>query len=148
MYVVMPPHCSSLSLIARFLGPTWGPSGTNRSQVGPMLAPWTLLSGMLVRIVQLALTSKTVIWSDMTGLLIAQTYWDKHLSQNSISRVLCYAENTSHIVSWLWNLWLWNYYKQLSWTMKYFCGMKTFCSRFKHDYGLTSILGPKIQLPA
>ena len=32
-------------LIARFMGPTWGPSGTDRTQVGPMLAPWTLLSG-------------------------------------------------------------------------------------------------------
>ena len=26
------------------MGPTWGPSGANRTQVGPMLAPWTLLS--------------------------------------------------------------------------------------------------------
>ena len=34
------------SLIARFMGPTWGSSGADRSQVGPMLAPWTLLSGM------------------------------------------------------------------------------------------------------
>ena len=31
--------------IARFMGPTWSPSGANRTQVGPMLAPWTLLSG-------------------------------------------------------------------------------------------------------
>ena len=30
--------------IARFMGLTWGPSGANRTQVGPMLAPWTLLS--------------------------------------------------------------------------------------------------------
>ena len=35
-----------LSLIAGFMGPTWGPSGTDRTQVGPMLVPWTLLSGM------------------------------------------------------------------------------------------------------
>ena len=33
------------TLIARFLGPTWGPSGADRTQMGPMLAPWTLLSG-------------------------------------------------------------------------------------------------------
>ena len=32
-------------LIVRFMGPTWGPSGADRSQVGPMLVPWTLLSG-------------------------------------------------------------------------------------------------------
>ena len=34
------------SLIARFMGPTWGPSGADRTQVGPMLAPWTLPSGL------------------------------------------------------------------------------------------------------
>ena len=28
------------------MGPTWGPSGTARTQVGPILAPWTLLSGL------------------------------------------------------------------------------------------------------
>ena len=32
-------------LIAGFMGPTWGPAGADRTQVGPMLAPWTLLSG-------------------------------------------------------------------------------------------------------
>ena len=26
------------------MGPIWGPSGTDKAQVGPMLAPWTLLS--------------------------------------------------------------------------------------------------------
>ena len=31
--------------IAKFMGPTWGPSGSCRPQMGPMLAPWTLLSG-------------------------------------------------------------------------------------------------------
>ena len=28
------------------MGPTWGPSGADRTQVGAMLAPWTLLSGL------------------------------------------------------------------------------------------------------
>ena len=32
-------------LIARFMRPTWGPSGADRTQGGPMLAPWSLLSG-------------------------------------------------------------------------------------------------------
>ena len=32
-----------LTLIAKFMGPTWGPSGADRTQVGPMSAPWTLL---------------------------------------------------------------------------------------------------------
>ena len=30
--------------IARFMGPIWGPPGADRTQVGPVLAPWTLLS--------------------------------------------------------------------------------------------------------
>ena len=39
-------QCSSslTSLIARFMGPTWGPYGADRTLVGPMLTPWTLLS--------------------------------------------------------------------------------------------------------
>ena len=32
--------------IARFMGPTWGPPGADRTKVGPMFAPWTLLSGV------------------------------------------------------------------------------------------------------
>ena len=35
----------TVSPIARFIGPTCGTSGADRTQVGPMLAPWTLLSG-------------------------------------------------------------------------------------------------------
>ena len=34
------------SQIAKFMGPTWGPPGSCRPQMGPMLAPWTLLSGI------------------------------------------------------------------------------------------------------
>ena len=35
-------------LIARFVGPTWGPHGAARTQMGPMLATWTLLSGLFL----------------------------------------------------------------------------------------------------
>ena len=37
---------SYISLIARFMGPTWGPPGADRTQVDPMLAPWILLFGI------------------------------------------------------------------------------------------------------
>ena len=33
--------------IAKFIGPTWGPPGSCWPQMGPMLAPWTLLSGKI-----------------------------------------------------------------------------------------------------
>ena len=36
-----------LPLIARFMGPTWGSLGADRTQVGPLLAPWTLISRTL-----------------------------------------------------------------------------------------------------
>ena len=39
---------SLVAQIARFMGPTWGPPGSCRPQLGPMLAPWTLLSGRFV----------------------------------------------------------------------------------------------------
>ena len=32
------------TLIASFMGPAWGPSGADMTQLGPMLTPWTLLS--------------------------------------------------------------------------------------------------------
>ena len=34
------------SQIVRFMGPTWVPPGSCRPQMGPMLVPWTLLSGL------------------------------------------------------------------------------------------------------
>ena len=34
------------SQIAKFMRPTWGPPGSYRAQVSPMLAPWTTLSGL------------------------------------------------------------------------------------------------------
>ena len=40
------PTVQLQSLIEKFMGPTWSPSGGARTQVGPMLAPWTLLSGL------------------------------------------------------------------------------------------------------
>ena len=36
---IVQPHSGETALIATFMGPTWGPSGADRTQVGPMLAP-------------------------------------------------------------------------------------------------------------
>ena len=40
------PSCT-LALIARLMRSTWGPSGADMTLVGPILAPWTLLSGCI-----------------------------------------------------------------------------------------------------
>ena len=47
LYIIHGVYCTSVSTppIARFMGPTWGPSGADRTQVDPMLVPLTLLSG-------------------------------------------------------------------------------------------------------
>ena len=37
-YLLCPTRDKGRALIARFMGPTWGPSGADRTQVGPMLA--------------------------------------------------------------------------------------------------------------
>ena len=46
---VMTPLCGYTDnvgpQVARFVGPTWGPTGADKTHVGPMLAPWALLSG-------------------------------------------------------------------------------------------------------
>ena len=47
--VVLPqkqwPNLQLCTQMARFMGPTWGPPGADRTQVGPMLAPCIFLSG-------------------------------------------------------------------------------------------------------
>ena len=40
------------SQIAKFMGPTWGPLGSCRPPMGPMLAPWILLSGLTALLTQ------------------------------------------------------------------------------------------------
>ena len=39
--------CGLVFLIARFMEPKWGPPGSCRPQMGPILAPWTLLLGLV-----------------------------------------------------------------------------------------------------
>ena len=57
------------SQIARFVGPTWGKPGADRTQVGPMLAPWTLLSGLVstsfVRNIQASTTYMQILKRDI-----------------------------------------------------------------------------------
>ena len=38
---------SNSTQIAKLMAPTWDPPGSCRPQMGPMLAPWTLLSGYM-----------------------------------------------------------------------------------------------------
>ena len=40
-------HKQITAQITKFMLPKWGPPGSCRSQMGPMLVPWTLLSGSI-----------------------------------------------------------------------------------------------------
>ena len=52
--------------IARFMGPTWGPPGSRRPQMGPMLSPWTLLSGRILLLLDIyQYFSPVLIYSDI-----------------------------------------------------------------------------------
>ena len=57
------------SMITTFMGPIWGPAGADRTQVGPMLAPWTLLSGIVSHITN----NSTVLFNSLFRLTSNQT---------------------------------------------------------------------------
>ena len=105
------------------MGPTWGPPGSCRPQIGPMLVPWTLLSGKF----------RLYIWDKLLkGKLTANT---DHLNRDkkllfmvadTLLYFLCYVLNTetlwkqlslilpwtvfSHLLaSWLHHSWLWHH---------------------------------------
>ena len=56
--------------IASFMGPSWGPSGAVRTQVGPMLAPWTLLSGLIL--VESCDNSVLTQWGRVTHICVSK----------------------------------------------------------------------------
>ena len=65
------------------MGPTWGPSGADRTQVTPMLAPWNLLSGKLLPMIKYC---KHVVgmgrlyhWFLNTSWAVGLIYWILHL---------------------------------------------------------------------
>ena len=73
LYDKYPQWCDSL--IARLIGPTWDPPGDDRTQVSPMLAPSTLLSGLVV------LWSVKGIWSKLRMLWKTMTSWHGHANR-------------------------------------------------------------------
>ena len=75
------------SLIAWFMGPTRGPSRAGRTQVGPMLATWNLLSGMSYLI-----GPKWNIWYVMWCTLHSHEY-----IHGSWFIMLCYGLILGHI---------------------------------------------------
>ena len=74
------------TLIARFMGPTWGPSGADRTQMGPILAPMNFVICILLNMVQ---------WDHD----IMQRTWQKHVP---IMRTELVDYLTSHNILHIW----------------------------------------------
>ena len=83
-----------ITLIARFMGPTWDPSGADRTQVGPMLAPWSLLSGYKPKIDRLLAPQMAVMlmyWTQNLSSLWRQM--SKHLTVVGNQQPHCWLES-------------------------------------------------------
>ena len=82
------------SLIAMFMGPTWGPSGADRTQVGPMLAPLTLLSGLAICSISSGwfMTSAVCYPDDLAGVGISSGW----VTANS----LCHPDDIYSSILW------------------------------------------------
>ena len=74
MLDIVRAHMGAIYLITRFTGTTWGPSGPDRTQVRPMLAPWTLLSG--IPTISMAIRYLKAVWPQ------PQEHWIVFLSHH------------------------------------------------------------------
>ena len=95
------------SLIARFMGPTLGPSGADRTQEGPLLAPRTLLSGIIHTEVNrsgIINLSDGYSWQDC-GLGFCGTI-SSNLSFGSQGNVYCFWRFLWKEYRWSWSQWM------------------------------------------
>ena len=93
------------ALIAKFMGPTWGLYGADRTQVGPMLASWTLLSGWFSDILR---------WSFFRWDLFMIN--EKVAQVNFVGKLIIYTTTmmTSCCVLWFIFSNLWNFFDRCS----------------------------------
>ena len=77
-----------MSQTAKFMEPTWGPPGSCPPQMGPMNAPWTLLSGVFC--IDVVISSTPMVSFTHVALL----HWDNRtLSQFQWSNVVGYHDD-------------------------------------------------------
>ena len=76
------------SLIARFMGPTWGPPGADRTQVGPMWVPMKI--AIWVVILMSALWN---IWTQLNLVLQANLWYKAH----QIPKLKCFSSRLADV---------------------------------------------------
>ena len=104
------PSVRETTLIARFMGSTWGPSGADRTQVGPTFAPWTLLSGHQLIHSQM---DNDVDYFKRFLVLAITSYWNKQLicrlgarrRDGCVASVQCRANDNHFQLFTTWIAW-------------------------------------------
>ena len=103
-------HKSLPFQIARFMGPTGGPLGSCRPQLGPMLAPWTLLLGITTDDLEApeamasAAASLTLFSQNILGPKRKKIdeYWVKLTDDRNIiwivNTIICFSNSTLQVV--------------------------------------------------
>ena len=87
--------------LARFVGPTLGPSGADRTQVGPMLVPWTLLSGKSEFVLTKSRHSSPPLAS--YGVVIMNTVYENDRRYRTVDKLI--KQNSSIFAISLPNYW-------------------------------------------
>ena len=88
-------------LIARFMGPTWGPSGADRTQVGPMLAHEFLLYGTLHQTIVIVLHKRNKRNIHKCTLRDVKSKWRKALTWRHMTDSASQISATSMILQQL-----------------------------------------------
>ena len=99
-----------ITQIARFMGPTWGPPGSCRTQMGPMIAPWTLL----LRYSDWKVMGEEAPWTTLIHHVFGSLYQWPMLTSSMESRLQLYTidiwshcrlwSNTGSHTRMLWSL--------------------------------------------
>ena len=89
-------HSDTSTLIARFMGLRWVPPGSCRPQMGPILAPWTLLSRYVSR-------------GNDIGWFLELFYYYYQLNSAILTGSL-ELHNTNHPTQQGWRLWIKNWF--------------------------------------
>ena len=103
--------CSLCSMkapqIATFMGPTWGPPGSCRPQMGPMVAPWILLSGLFA-FNHIKISTSSLLISDILPTVKPSANYYKHNTNPWYELKTKRYPIFSHVGPHVWSIYLEN----------------------------------------
>ena len=82
------------ALIASSMGLTWDPPGADRTHVGPMLAPWTMLSGWIVYV---NWTGPAPEWCHALQIPLKLNYEHMNIISLSTSKLRCFFRDQANV---------------------------------------------------